>query len=550
MWKEFLPHNRMTATRYSPVLAFSCLLVLLIAGSLVVQAIGHVLGVNASRAAFFIVLPFAVWLVYVRCFPWDAKYIAVAFLLALLLADLGIACRHWYDFTADGMGYQQPTAQALLQGWNPLGPEPELLWQQIYPWGAAGAEASLAGLYGSIESARILQIWWLVAALPIFLCGIACNAASLSRIQLILAVLCVLSATVTAQLLTHYVDSLIYLSGMTFLGALLMYVHAVYGRMMPAILMTACVVFVVNAKLSGIYHAFMLCVVAVTFAWIKTRQFSWKLAFLLLLSGLAAVLFVGYRSYVTNFMHYGLAMFPDDTDAFSGTQRPSSFDTIPAFARFFYSLFSITGGFPHEPAQLKWPWELHKLEWEFAGIPDARAGGFGPLFALCFLLSLGIFVYAVIRKIPIDKGLAALGGICLLFSALFPQGWWARYVPFAYCAPFFLLLSIPSFGGKIMRNGMYALIVLFAVNITLIFSSAFVLSRSDQIHFLEVAAKLRGQPAGSVYLVPPTTSYRKYNHAYMPLLRRLKEHGVEATLKVDAPCTRFAEIYAEYKLCY
>jgi len=539
----------MTETRYSPYLAFSFLLLLLVVGGLLIQTFGHVLNVNLSRTCLFIALPFCLLITYGICFPLDKRHVAVALILTLLLAVLGIASRNWYDFTADGMGYQQPTAEAILNGWNPFGPDPNMLWQQIYPSGAGAAEASVAALYGSIEAAKMLQIWWIVIALPVLLAGLASYLGPLSREQELLAALCVFSSIVFAQLLTHYVDALVYLSGVTFLGALLMYGNWQRGNLMPCLAMAASILFLANAKLSGVYHAVALCATAVLFLWVGTKRAPWKLAIILFAGGLVAVFFIGYRPYVTNFETYGIAMFPDNPDAFIGNQRPSSFDPLPPPGRFFYSLFSISGGAPHKPAQLKLPWTIHTMEWKFAGDPDARTGGFGPLFAFGFLASFALFAYAMIRKQPADNGLVLLSMLCLLSSALFPQSWWARYVPFAYCTPFLLLLSISS-ADKGIRSGIYSLVILFGANSAIAATSAYNLFHNNQAYFMTIAADLRKQPAGSVYLVPPVANYRKYNDAYMPLMRRLKEQGVDSTLKVGDLCPHMKEMYSEYKLCY
>jgi len=536
----------------APFLAFACTLLLVLTGDLCLQTLGFIGGLPLAGASMFLAIPFALLLTYGYGFRVSEREIFTGLLLAGLLAGIGIVSRNWLDFTADGLGYQQSAAEAILNGWNPFTSDSEMFWQNIYPSAAARSEASLAFLYRSIEDTKMLQIWWLFIALPVFLAGLRKTLGGLNLVQTMLAALCVLSTTTLNQMLTHYVDSYTYLCGLTFIGGLLLYGETRRSREVASVIMTACILYIVNIKLTGIYHAVMLCAGAVLYLGARNRRLPWKLAFLLCGAWWAGVLIVGFRPYVTNAVSYGLLLHyfpsPDQPmEVFSGQQRPSSFDGLPGFVRYWYSLFSITGGAPHEPAQLKWPWTIHPLEWKFSGDPDARTGGFGPLYALGFLLSLAMFAVAVLKKIPFHKPLALLAFVCLIFSAAFAQSWWARYVPFGYAVPFILLLSLPH---RRMPWGLAVVALVFLVNSAMAGSAALAAFKRDQRHFQEVVLALRAAPAGSVYLVPPVPDYKKYNGAYMPLQRRLKAEGIETSVRAGANCPHPVETYSEFTLCY
>jgi hypothetical protein len=530
-------------------LAFSLLLTLLIAGSLVVQVIGHLINIPLAPASLFIVLLPALWITYRICFPFTYQSIIIAVILGFLLAFLGILSIHMQDWTSDGISYHQPAVSALLHGWNPLGKPAEMLWQNIYPSGVWSVEASLVSLYGSIEAAKVLHIWWLFIAVPTIFVGLShYTKIPLNYRQVFLIVLCVFSPIVLGQMLTHYVDALIYLSGLTFIGALLLLGHSDEEDKAAILLMVCCLIFIINTKLTGIYHAFMLCVCAVLFLWVKDKSIPWRLAIILCITGIFATFILGYHPYITNILKYG-SLLHTDSSSFSAYQRPYNLAKLNSIERFFHSLFSVTGGKPREFAMLKWPWQLYGDEFEAAGEPDIRSSGFGPLFALGLLISALLITYAVIKKISLDKGLLIIAAALLFFSLTFPESWWLRYVPFAYAVPFLVLLRLPV-QGRVIRFGIICVIIIFTTNSIIATLSAFDLYVRGAENFTEIIEKLHGKPKDSVYLVPPGSDYKIYNHAYETLERRLSEKGIQPHVRVDAPCLHKAAQYSEFKVCY
>ncbi len=531
----------------SPWLAFAFLLALLIGGCMAVQLLGYWLGIALARYALWISLPPALWLTYGHFFPLTRRSALIGAGMALLLVGLGYLSAGWWDMSWDGMAYQQPAVDALLNGWNPLNERALMLWQNIYPSGAWGVEASVAALSNSIEAAKMLNIWWLVIALPVLLRGLAVHKGALTRKDQLLACLMALSPVFLSQMLTHYVDGMIYQAGLAFLGALLMLAGSLRERQAAYALMAVSILFIVNAKLSGIYHAVMLCAMAVVFLWLRTRRFPCRATAILFVTGLAAVLLFGFRPYVTNLMEYG-SLLHTDAQSFSGSQRPANLADMPAPQKFLYSLFSATGGEgANDPAQLKWPWQVGEKEWALTGVPDIRTGGFGPLFALGLVLALMSAAYALARREPPDRLLLWLAFGCFASSALFPEGWWARYVPFAYAAPLLLLLALPPAAATRLT----ALAVLaFLLNSAAAGYFSYAFFHRLNARFAAMADTLRAQQPASVYLVPPGSDYEIYSHSYITLQRRLHLLGIDTTVKVDAECTHKAADWAGFEICY
>jgi hypothetical protein len=247
---------------------------------------------------------------------------------------------------------------------------------------------------------------------------------------------------------------------------------------------------------------------------------------------------------VTNILTYG-SLLHMDANTFSGAQRPGNLADYTPPARFVYSLFSQTGGeMARADALLKWPWQIHAAEWQVAGFPDARTGGFGPLFALGLVASLGLFSWAVIRKRVADWKSPMLAAVCLISSALFPEGWWLRYVPFAYLAPFLLVLAVPDW-----RIARALILLIFTANALIAVQATHHYYREAYARHQATLDAVSRLPQGAVYLVPPGDDYLIYNHAHRTIIRRFAERGVVTDVRVDAGCPKEIAYIAEFRVC-
>jgi hypothetical protein len=528
-----------------PTLAVAVFLVIAFAGTLLLQSTGYYAGVSLIKVSLPIAAVLSLWTNYGYFFTLSRTHITALLIIAALLGLLGLASIPMYDLTSDGMGYQQPSAEAMLNGWNPL-EKADLLWQNIYPTGVWELEAALAALYGSIEAAKMLQIWWLFIAYPVLLAGVKhYKGGTLTIPQHALVALSIFCPVVLTQLLTHYVDAMLYLAGVTFLGALLLYGESARQNRLSLLLMSACVLFIINAKLSGIYHAFVLCLCAVAFIGMSKKQLPVRESLWLLGAGLVATLFLGFHPYITNLLTYG-SLLHMDSGAFTGSQRPANLTDMSSVQRFFASLFSTTGGAPRALAALKYPGQIFPFEWRHAGVPDSRTGGFGVVFSLGFVSACLLFMVSLFRQRAVDKKLLIISAILFASSLVFPESWWARYVPFAYMSVFLVLLALP----KANPLALYAVIAVFSANSLIAATASYNYHQNTQADFMKLAEQLRAKPANTVYLVPPGADYMTYNHAHMPLQRRLKALGVETTVKVDAPCPNLAATLSEFAICY
>ena len=542
--------------RSAPYLAFSCLLITLLTSSALLQSIGFLINIPLVRYALPIAFLPCLWLTYGYFFAPSPRNIIVGVALSVILTALGISSAQVLDLSVDGMAYQQPAVNAILHGWNPLDGNSTHIYHNSFPFGVWAMEASLAALYGSAESGKALQVWWLFIVLPVLLAGLRAHfAAPLQPCHYLIALLAILNPVVIGQLTTFYVDGLIYLEGLTFIGALLMFGTAQSHRKLPHLFMALAIFSLISTKLSGAYWSVVLCMGAIAYSYHQQRQHTIKLAAFLLLCGTVCICIICYHPYITNLLTYDSVM-PLDYKTLEDSLRPANFTPLGGIERFFYSIFSVADGSTNSPAVQKWPWTMTTLEWQKAA-PDFRSGGFGPLFALGLLLSALLacicHAYTYGAKRSLSRPQKAILWLILpiaIFSIAFPESWWARFVPLFYAAPFLLLLTIAS-GGKRTQWGIYAACLIFAANSAITIKSNYSRQNVAQRAFYRVIDKLHERGKTEVYLVPKAGKWHYiFNLSHLIIMRRLQENGIKSSLQVDAPCPNHATTWINSRICY
>jgi hypothetical protein len=122
------------------------------------------------------------------------------------------------------------------------------------------------------------------------------------------------------------------------------------------------------------------------------------------------------------------------------SQTPSNLREDFPPIQFLESIFSKTAHVSDKiPSQFKIPGFFSRQEFEYFSNPDARVGGFGPLFGLV-LISLIIGV--LVSRTKLSKEYKFI--ICGITLAVFltPYPWWARYVGFFYSIVIMLVMLL------------------------------------------------------------------------------------------------------------
>jgi hypothetical protein len=127
----------------------------------------------------------------------------------------------------------------------------------------------------------------------------------------------------------------------------------------------------------------------------------------------------------------------------------------------------ITGG-------IKFPLSISLAEIKTFQVTDVRIAGWGPLFSLILLISLGTGILLVIRQR--GKSLAGWGLILLITATMLlnPEAWWARYAPQFWLIPVVVLvMALWHKDDRTVRIFGYLIMAVCIVNVFLISGANF-----------------------------------------------------------------------------
>jgi hypothetical protein len=221
-----------------------------------------------------------------------------------------------------------------------------------------------------------------------------------------------------------------------------------------------------NTKFTGLVFAALIG--AGGTAWHALRGRPWTGPAAAVAAGLvvgAGVL--GYAPYVRNALEHGHPFHP--LSARSGAiprYTPPNLQESTRVEKLLLSAFSETDARPLEPARPKLPVVVRQREVRSSASYDTRLGGFGPLFGLELALLGALLAHALAARRPAEGDLLALAGLLLVTCALFPEPWWARWIPQLWTVPLLAALAFAA-GGRTGRALEMGLIALAAVNVGL-----------------------------------------------------------------------------------
>ena len=399
--------------------------------------------------------------------------ITVIIIYLFLLLIMPFIYNKTYDLTVDGNSYHKTAIAFIKNGWNPIYETTRQfqknnnnvvkidksdrmdLWIEHYPKATWIIAAVIYNMTGNIESGKCITL-----ILSIMLFTITYNV--LRKIldkkwSTIISLITVLNPIVLVQMFTYYVDGIM---GILFLMEILLLFMVKptekTNKILWMCLISICTIFT-NIKYTG-----LLCsgVIAATFYFywlIKYRKNTdyksifKKITICFTIVFFIAIFLVGANSYIKNTIDHKNPLYPivgkDKVDIIT-TMQPKSFGNKNMFEKYFISLFSKTENVSYgskEPT-LKLPIKVYKSEIDELYAADTRIGGFGPLYALVFILTIPVFIYSIIKILRKEKDKAQyiiLPIIAILVSSLLVKEiWWARYVPQLYLFQVGTLVSL------------------------------------------------------------------------------------------------------------
>ncbi len=239
---------------------------------------------------------------------------ATATATAILAAVAATGFHALPDNGFDPQSYHLPSVLRLLHGWKPIWEATDLTLSNAYPNGMWLIHAGFDSIFG-FESGRAAGPLIAVAALAFT--GFVLRAAGTGRVMcVLLAIFLVGNTVVISQFFTGFLDGPLYELALILILAL---ARMLYGRdIAVTCVAAAALVLLVNAKTSAIFFAALafatwLLVLACrdgaagALAWLRNRR---RDALILAAAALVAVLFVGWRPYMTNLIEHHTIVYP------------------------------------------------------------------------------------------------------------------------------------------------------------------------------------------------------------------------------------------------
>ncbi len=413
------------------------------------------------------------------------------------------------DAGFDAQTYHLPSVLRLLNGWKPMIEATDLPLSNNYPSGIWTVLAGFDSIFG-FESGRAINPILILAAggaVWTMLRRVGVTAAPCA----IVTALLVVNPVVVSQIFTAYADGVLYELALILICSLLMMVE----DRRPAMTMLACAAMILlfNTKLTGLFFATLavatwgaLLLFRFRSASALMRERRSQLA-VLIAAGLLAVGFVGWRPYVVNLLEYHRLVYPPPDELGykpgSGNQLPPNLSTagrLPKLAALFFARTDYGGPVSFKvPGTLAW----HELRMS----TDTRNGGFGPFFGAATLAAIAALGWAIIRRTSsrlsnhqLIEALLGLTVYGLITTILFPEPWWARFVPLAWVIPIAAVCLATTLRPDIfVRSCMILCMALSTANVAIAGNSAI---RDGISYAVDIKQKLErmAHDPGPIYL--------------------------------------------------
>lgn len=402
-----------------------------------------------------------------------------------------------YDYTYDGNSYHKLTIGMMMDGWNPLmeteeefnekkGEEKMDISGLEFKWGDYYAKAShifaanIGKMTGSVESGKILNDLSL-AILFLLVLALCLYIKKSWTFSVLFAFVMVTPTTVVSQLLTNYVDGLVYLYMFLLAALFFWFEYAKEYKEEVLGIFFATLVILINIKFSSFAYAGILC--AVYYGWYIYRykkekkfdkkffkRFSWT-AFAAVVVG---VFVVGLSVYPKNLVTHGHPFYPlmgEGKVDIMTENSPDYFKSKSNIEKFFIATFSKMDNFSeidNKEAELKIPFAVYESEIERTKECDSRISGNGVFFGGILIVSISVIlicarrVFIRNRKLFIMLTLPILMTIVMIITM--SDVWWARYFPQLHFIVFAALIILDMYKNEFARAILYTLFSLIIVN--------------------------------------------------------------------------------------
>lgn len=400
-----------------------------------------------------------------------SRVTAIAIFPTVFIFSLAVAT-FFYDVSFDGQLYHQDAILRLVRGWNPLR-ETELSWHrkvaEHYPKAGWMIAASLYHAAGGIESGKALNILLLITSFFVVHRALEKATTLPTGGRTLVALLLALNPVSVYQLLSFMADGCLASLLVILVGQMIILVRDPSRR--DAVQLGIAAVLLGNVKYTGLIYLLVLGVPWLLFFLWKRRDLA-KSA--LLSAGIIVFLTVflfGYNPYVVNTVHHGDPLYPmlsDEGRDFQAGQVSDEFYRKGRFEKLALSLFAQSRNSITDGPALKIPFSVTSGEALAFTTWDPRFAGWGPLFSGALVIALVMMAF-LWRRRPDAFRIGAVVIPWLLFSVLiFPEPWWARFVPQLWFLPVAVLVLSYPVPGRWMVTLRRALAATLSLNIAFV----------------------------------------------------------------------------------
>lgn len=387
-----------------------------------------------------------------------------------------------YDSTADGNTYHKLAVGALKNGWNPIYQNVEdfnkkegnpfdiykdnvnVKWVNHYARGTETFGAVVYAFTGNIESGKVYNLLWIYIGIFI-LFGILKQFSLNNWKSLLIAVIMALSPIMTVQVANYYLDGVLTISLFIIILCCLLQLkkQSKEEEKSTYLILALSIIWCVNSKFTGLAFAAVFCGMYYLYKNIRNyikdknnfKSILIKDTLFYVITVFIAVVVVGSSTYTKNLINHGNPLYPlygkNHVDNMVMMEIPKSLQNENSLTIFLTSIFAkgenVSPSYSKENNQpnLKIPLTVTQEELDNYAIPDIRMAGFGPLFSAVFILAMIGTILIIIeyikkkdwnRLIPYSLTLVLISALILLLDG----SYWARYIPYFYMVPVFVLI--------------------------------------------------------------------------------------------------------------
>ena len=401
-----------------------------------------------------------------------------------------------YDQSCDGNYYHKVTIGKLVNGWNPLYEKVEdfnkkgndvvessiaNIWVNHYARGSHVFAANVVSVTNNIETGKSINIISVAALFLLFMAFILYETKDL-LMSTVFGIVVASCTTITSQILTNYVDILVYVYFFLIILSFFMFekLNLFKHKNNYLILFFLALTIGINIKFSLFAYDGIFCLGYYIWYIVRLKkkqldkQFFKRFTIVSIVSLIIGVFVIGLSVYPKNFIEKGHPFYPimgkDKVDIMTNNQ-PYYFGKKSTLEKFYIATFSKAENIiriSKSEATLKMPFTIYPEEFYNLSVSDLRMSGNGILFSGILVLSVILFAIYIFKIYKKDKKLFYLiiipTVITILLIIFLDESWWARYFPQLHLIVFFALAILLYNKSKTSIGLLYILLTIILLN--------------------------------------------------------------------------------------